>query len=154
MRVWDGGCRTRDGPALEHHGAGLAAHRDLATPPEMGSVGNKPGNADFQGKITAFESRTRISLLVPHLGGRAWPCGHICPPDVLGRQFREGNGAPVDGETSPLPPARAGLGTPLSRIAPAPEKHPDGTGKELEGANPASQINLIAIKLLACGWGG
>lgn len=147
-------CRTRDGPALEHHGIGLAVHRDLATPPEMGSVCNKPGNADFQGKITAFESCTRISLLVPHLGGRARPRGHICLPDVQGRRFREGNEAPVDGETSPLHPAQAGLGTPLSHITPALEKHPDGTGKELEGANLASRINLIAIKLLSCGSGG
>lgn len=106
-RIWDAEVgwrhRTRDGPAPEHHGAGPAAHGDLVAPPGMGSACKEPGNANFQGKKSRLSNRVQgLMPLVPHLGGRAWPRGHICLPDVPGQRFGEGNRAPADGEASSL----------------------------------------------------
>lgn len=105
MEVQDKGCsspgasRCRPCPGMSRHPRRWGAR---ATSREMQISKEK--------KIIAIESHTGILQLVPHLGGRARLRGHICPPDVSGRRFGKGNGAPADGETSWLHPCAGWIG--------------------------------------------
>lgn len=102
-------------------------------------------------KVIAFQPHTDILQLVPHLGGRSQPFGHICLPDVLG-----GEQSPCGWETSPLPCVQARLGMQLHHITPALEKCLDGTREQWEGRagwdQSTSQMIFIAM-FLSCGWG-
>lgn len=87
MEVQDMGwrCRTWDAAAPEHHSSAPALHRDPQHPWRWGVRATSREIQTSKEKVIAFQSHTDILQLVPHLGGRSRPFGHICLPDVQGR---------------------------------------------------------------------
>lgn len=85
VQVWDEGA-----------GQGMLQHQSTTAQPQLcagilqhpwrwGVRARSRETQTSKEKIIAFQSHTDILQLVPHLGCRSRPFGHICPPDVPGR---------------------------------------------------------------------
>lgn len=101
-------------------------------------------------KIIAFQAHTDILQLVPHLGGRSQPFGHICLPDVPERGTE-----PLWMGKLPTPLCAGQVGNAAPHLLWRKAwMGPGSSGKEgVDGSDPASQTVSIAVKLLFCGWG-